>query len=55
MLCKLGDTVLADAVLYRVHASYPADLEFAARQASLKSIGYTIGVANELPHVFVEF
>ncbi|MFZ1607266.1 MAG: thymidine phosphorylase family protein [Rhodoferax sp.] len=54
LLCKLGDTVLADAVLYRVHASYPADLEF-ARQASLKSIGYTIGVADELPHVFVEF
>ena len=51
---KLGDSVAAGDLLYRVHASYPADLEF-ARQASARSTGYTIGRANEVPHVFVEF
>jgi thymidine phosphorylase len=51
---KLGDTVQAGAVLYRVHASFPSDLEF-ARQACAKLSGYTIGRAEDVPHVFVEF
>ncbi len=54
LLCKLGDTVTQDALLYRVHASFSADLEF-ARQACHKSSGYTLGSAVDLPHVFVEF
>jgi thymidine phosphorylase len=54
LLCKLGDPVQADALLYRVYASYAADLEF-ARQACNRSCGYTIGDASEVPHVFVEF
>jgi thymidine phosphorylase len=54
LLCKLGDEVLADEVLYRVHASYPTDLEF-ARQACKKSIGYAIGNATDMLHAFVEF
>jgi thymidine phosphorylase len=54
LLRKLGDAVASGDVLYRVHASYPSDLEF-ARQACAKSNGYTIGRADELPHVFVEF
>jgi thymidine phosphorylase len=54
LLRKLGDAVASGDVLYRVHASYPSDLEF-ARQACTKSLGYTIGRADELPHVFVEF
>jgi thymidine phosphorylase len=54
LLCKLGDTVQAQAVLYRVHASFAADLEF-ARQACSKSSGYTLGSASDAPHVFVEF
>lgn len=54
LLRKLGDPVQAEEVLYRVHASYPADLEF-ARQACNESIGYTIGQAHEVPRVFVEF
>jgi thymidine phosphorylase len=37
-----------------VHAGFAADLEF-ARQACNKSTGYTIGRADEVPHVFVEF
>lgn len=40
--------------LDRIHASYPADLEF-ARQASARSHGYSIGSAEQVPHVFVEF
>ncbi|MGA8391080.1 MAG: thymidine phosphorylase family protein [Burkholderiaceae bacterium] len=51
---KLGDVVAAGDVLYRVHAGYPADLEF-ARLASTRSSGFTIGRADEVPHVFVEF
>jgi thymidine phosphorylase len=54
LLRKLGDTVKAGDPLYRVHASYPADLEF-ARQATLRSTAYSIGDAAALPQVFVEF
>ena len=54
LLHKLGDKVQAGDVLYRVHASYPADLEF-ARQACKKSIGYCLGEASDVPRVFVEF
>ncbi len=54
LLCKLGDEVQAGAVLYRVHAGFPADLEF-ARQACQRSTGYSIGRAEDVPHLFVEF
>jgi thymidine phosphorylase len=54
LLRKLGDAVTCGDVLYRVHASYPSDLEF-ARQACAKSNGYTLGGADDVPHVFVEF
>jgi thymidine phosphorylase len=54
-LCvKLGDQVQDGDVLYRVHASYPADLEF-ARQACARSSGYRIGRPEDVPHVYVEF
>lgn len=51
---KLGDAVSAGNILYRVHAGYQSDLEF-SRQACTKSNGYTIGLAADVPHVFVEF
>jgi len=54
LLCKLGDEVQADALLYRVHASFGADLEF-ARQACHRSNGYAIGTASDMLHAFVEF
>jgi thymidine phosphorylase len=54
LLRKLGDVVGAGDLLYRVHAGFAADLEF-ARQASVRSTGYTIGRADEVPHAFVEF
>ena len=51
---KLGDSVTAGKILYRVHASFQSDLSF-ARQACDKSNGYTLGQASDVPHVFVEF
>ena len=53
-LRKLGDTVEAGDLLYRVHAMYPADLEF-ARQACARDSGYRLGTAAQVPRVFVEF
>jgi thymidine phosphorylase len=54
-LCvKLGEPVGAGDVLYRVHASYPADLEF-ARQACARASGFRLGTAAQVPQVFVEF
>ncbi len=54
LLCKLGDEVQTNALLYRVHASFTADLEF-ARQACKKSSGFSIGAASDMLHAFVEF
>jgi thymidine phosphorylase len=54
LLRKLGETVRDGETLYRVHASYPADLEF-ARQACARSSGYQIGRAEDVPHAYVEF
>ena len=54
LLKKLGDPVRKGEPLYRVHADYPADLDF-ARQASARASGYAIGGADEMPHLFVEF
>ena len=51
---KLGATVALGDVLYRVYAEHPSDLSF-ARQSSLKSNAYSIGLAGDVPHVFVEF
>ena len=54
LFSKLGDAVSMGDVLYRVHAGFQNDLDF-ARQACNKSTGYGIGRADEVPHVFVEF
>jgi thymidine phosphorylase len=54
LMRKLGEPVAVGDVLYRVYASYPADLEF-ARQATARSHGFSIGSAEQVPHVFVEF
>jgi thymidine phosphorylase len=51
---KLGESVRAGEVLYRVYANFQSDLEF-ARQATLKGSGYTLGEAGDMPRVFVEF
>ncbi len=54
LLHKLGDPVARGAPLYRVHADYPADLDFAS-QAAARASGFSIGTADQVPHVFVEF
>ena len=54
LMRKLGDAVERGSVLYRVHADYAADLEF-ARQACLRATAYSIGSADEVPRLFVEF
>jgi len=51
---KLGEAVSTGDLLYRVHAGFSSDLDF-ARQACAKSTGYTVGQAGDVPHVFVEF
>jgi thymidine phosphorylase len=53
-LHKLGDSVIQGEPLFRVHAAYPSDLEFAS-QLCRKASGYTLGQAANVPHVFVEF
>lgn len=54
LACKLGDVVRAGDLLYRVHASFSSDLDF-ARQAARKATGYSLGTASQVPRVFVEF
>ncbi len=54
LMHKLGDTVAAGDILYRVHAEFPSDLDF-ARQACDKSTGFMIGSPEQVPQVFVEF
>ena len=51
---RLGDAVKAGDPLYRIHASYAADLAF-ARDACARENAYRIGTADQLPQVFVEF
>ena len=54
LFAKLGDKVAEGEPLYRIYASYPADLAF-ARQALERASGYLLGSADQLPQVFVEF
>ena len=54
LMRKLGDAVERGGELYRVHADYAADLEF-ARQACMRASAYSIGSADEVPRLFVEF
>jgi thymidine phosphorylase len=45
--------VRAGQVLYRIHADYPSDLEF-ARHAMARHCGVSLGLATQIPQVFVE-
>ena len=49
---KLGDKVRMGEALYRVHAEYPADFNFAETLCA-RSSGYTIGSAADIPEAFV--
>lgn len=44
LLCKVGDTVAAGQTLYRLHAQFPADLDF-ARELAARGHGYTVEAA----------
>lgn len=54
LLRKVGDPVTPGDALYRIHAQFPADFQFAARLAA-ENDGYRIGTAEEIPPLFVEF
>jgi thymidine phosphorylase len=48
LMKKLGDPVAKGDVLYRVHAEFPPDLQF-ARDQSRRNCGYTIGKPEDIP------
>lgn len=51
LLKKLGDAVSKGEPLYRIHAQYEADLQFARAHAD-RDAGYTLGDAEQAPHEF---
>jgi len=51
---RLGDTVREGDPVYRIHAEFPADFQFALALAAQDS-GFRIGEAADVPHLFVEF
>ncbi|MDH5785869.1 MAG: thymidine phosphorylase family protein [Chromatiales bacterium] len=54
LLKKLGDVVEKGEPLYRVHAEYQSDYNF-ARALTDKGSGYRIGEAHELSKTYMEF
>jgi len=54
LLKKLGEPVEHGEPLYRVHAKFPADFEF-ARELIAADSGYRVGEATDVPDVFAEF
>ena len=54
LMVKLGEQVATGQLLYKVYAAFPTELEF-ARQACERSSGYTIGPADALQPLFVEY
>jgi thymidine phosphorylase len=54
LMKKLGDPVEKGEILYRLHACFAADFEFANALID-NSHGYTLGPASELPPMFAEF
>ncbi len=55
LLKKLGDTVTKGDVLYRVHAEFKSDYDFAQNLTSQHGSGYNTGDADQLPKAYVEF
>ncbi|TXL64758.1 thymidine phosphorylase family protein [Zeimonas arvi] len=51
LFVKLGETVRAGQPLYRVHAQFDADLEF-ARQLVGRGNGFTLGAPEQVPREF---
>lgn len=55
LLKKLGDTVKKGDVLYRVHAEFKSDYDFAQNLTTQHGSGYDIGDSDQLPKAYVEF
>ncbi|MDR9437287.1 MAG: thymidine phosphorylase family protein [Thiohalophilus sp.] len=53
LLKKLGDPVTRDEPLYRIHAAFSADFNFARHLAEQDS-GYRIGHPDEISHTYME-
>lgn len=53
LLKKLGDTVKEGEILYRIHAAFAADFNFARHLAEQDS-GYRIGSADEISKTYME-
>jgi thymidine phosphorylase len=54
LMKKLGDEVAAGDILYRVHAEFPSDFDF-AREACSTNTGYRIGKPEDIPASFVDY
>lgn len=54
LLKKLGDKVKKGEPLYRIHAEYPSDYNFAL-DLSNRNSGYSIGSEDQISKAFVEF
>ena len=54
LLKRLGEGVAAGEPLYRIHAQFPADFEFACAMAAQES-GFRVGAPGDIPELFVEF
>ncbi len=55
LLKKLGDTVRKGEPLYRIHAEFKSDYDFALRMTEQHGSGYRLGSAEQLPKAYVEF
>jgi len=55
LFVKLGEHVKKGQTLYRVHALFKSDFEFARTLSDESGSGYTIGNADKLARAYVEF
>jgi thymidine phosphorylase len=55
LLKKLGDAVREGEPLYRVHAEFQSDYEFARALNRERGSGYTVGEPSDMPTAYVEF
>ena len=54
LLKRVGDKVETGEPLYRIHAEFPADFQF-ARSLAAQELGFSIGEAADILQLFVEF
>jgi len=54
LLKRVGDKVETGEPLYRIHAEFPSDFQF-ARSLAAQELGFSIGEAADILQLFVEF